>query len=186
MAFMRLPCTYYVGDAGLWVHNTDCAMDVRGAEGNWHGVNNTVDSYVSGLYKLETPTGKASGLFEVEQTGPHNYRVPAGNTTIDIDGFNGTTMLDAKFVEKPSVSPYVNDSNVPSFLREKILKEQQWEIQRYKAVIDDPAVPFNRLDVLTNEPKAVPYFKSLMDQYSVPGSVKVVPTQIPQKIPGQL
>jgi hypothetical protein len=146
--------------------------------------SSAVDSYASGLYKIETPTGKASGLFEVEQTGPYNYRVPAGSTTIDIDGFKGTTMLDAKFVEKPAISPYINESSMPPYLREKILKEQQWEFQRYKAAIDDPAVPFNRLDVLTNEPRAVPYFQSLMDQYNVPGSVKIVPTQIPQKIPG--
>jgi hypothetical protein len=118
---------------------------------------------------------------EVEQTGPLNYRVPAGKTTIDIDGYRGTTMLDAKFVEKPAVSPYIPDSGAPAFLRQKILKEQEWEFERYKAAIDDPAVPFNRLDVLTNEPKAVPYFESLMAQYKVPGTVKVVPTKIPQK-----
>jgi len=133
---------------------------------------------------LETPAGKASGRFEVEQTGPYNYRVPAGNTTIDIDGYNGTTMLDAKFVEKPANSPYVENSNLPSFLRDKNIKEQQWEFERYKAAIDDPVVPFNRPNVLTNEPKAVPYFQSLMDQFKVPGTVKVVPSQIPQKVPG--
>lgn len=92
-------------------------------------------------------------------------------------------MLDAKFVEKPAVSPYVDDSSVPDFLRAKILKEQQHEVQRYNAVIQDPKVPFNSLDILTNEPKAVPYFQSLMDQYQVPGSVKVVDTQVPQIIP---
>ncbi|WP_343828854.1 hemagglutinin repeat-containing protein [Massilia aurea] len=148
------------------------------------GANSSVDSYVSGLYKLETPTGKASGRFEVEQTGPYNYRVPAGNTTIDIDGYKGTTMLDAKFVEKPANSPYIENSNVPSFLRDKIRNEQQWEFERYKAAINDPTVPFNRLEVLTNEPRAVPYFQSLMDQFNTPGTVKVVPTQIPKKVPG--
>jgi len=141
------------------------------------------DDYASKLYRFQTPTGKASGLFEVEQTGPYNYRVPAGNTTIDIDGYQGPTMLDAKFVGKPSASPYVTDSNVPSFLRDKILKEQQSEFLRYKAAIDDPAVPFNRLNVLTNEPKALPYFQSLMDQYKIPGTVKVVPTNVPQSTP---
>lgn len=64
-------------------------------------------------------------MFEVEQTGPYNYRVQGGGTAIDIDGYNGTTMLDAKFVEKPAISPYVEESSVPDFLRTKILKEQQ-------------------------------------------------------------
>jgi hypothetical protein len=97
--------------------------------------------------------------------------------------YQGATMLDAKFVGKPSASPYVTDSNVPSFLRDKILNEQQSEFLRYKAAIDDPAVPFNRLNVLTNEPKALPYFQSLMDQYKIPGTVKVVPTNVPQSTP---
>ena len=34
--------TYYVGDAGVWVHNTNCAMDVPGADGAGRVTNNTV------------------------------------------------------------------------------------------------------------------------------------------------
>ena len=142
-----------------------------------------VDDFVAGLYRIHTPTHKASGRFEVEQTGPYNYRVLGGDTAVDIDGYDGSTMLDAKFVEKPERSPYVDDSRMPEFLRTKIMKEQEHELQRYNALIKDPKVPFDRLNILTNEQRAVPYFQSLMDQLQVPGSVMVVDTKIPQIIP---
>lgn len=95
-------------------------------------------------------------------------------------------MLDAKYIGDPSISPYVDGSNVPSFLRDKILTQQQYEFQRYQSVINDPTVPFDSLNILTNEPGAVSYFQRLLDTYQIPGEVKVVPTNIPQvgpKIP---
>jgi len=143
-----------------------------------------IDAYVSGLPRINTPTTKASGQFEVEQTGPYNYTVPAGDDTIDIDGYDGSTILDAKFVQKPNVSPYVNGSDAPDFVRQIVLEEQQSEFQRFSMAINDPTVPFDSLNILTNEPKAVPYFQSLIDQYQIPGSVTVVPTNIPQILPG--
>jgi hypothetical protein len=139
------------------------------------------DAFAAKLYKFKTPTNKASGKFEVEQTGGYNYRVPAGNTTIDIDGYRGLTILEAKFVEKPLQSPYIGGTNVPPFLRDKILMEQQSEFMRFKAAIDDKSVPFNRLRIVTNDAKAVPYFKELMTRYKIIGEVKVVRTKIPQK-----
>ena len=137
-----------------------------------------LDNYASGLYRKLTPTSTNAGLFEVEQTGKYNYRVVGGGTSIDIDGYRGTTMLEAKYVGDMARSPYVADSGIPAFLREKILKEQQSEFQRFKAVITDPSVPFNRVEVLTNHNDAVPYFRSLLNQYELPGTVRVVPTQV--------
>ncbi|WP_445405333.1 LysM peptidoglycan-binding domain-containing protein [Acinetobacter pittii] len=148
--------------------------------------NSEVENFVANLYRKNTPTHNSAGLFEIEQTGSYNYRVVGGGTAIDIDGYLGTTMLDAKFIEKPMNSPYVEGSKVPEFLRAKIMKEQQYEVQRYKTVIDDQTVPFKRLDILTNEPKAQQYFQNLMDQYNVPGTVKVVKTNIPQVFPKEL
>jgi len=114
----------------------------------------------------------------VEQTGPLNYRVVGGGTAIDADGFNGSTLLDAKYVGDPSISPYVDGSKVPAFLRDKILAQQQYEFARYQAVIADPSVPFDSLNVLTNETSAVPYIQRVFDKYQVPGEVKVVPTNV--------
>jgi hypothetical protein len=145
--------------------------------------NTAVDSYVAGLQTKVTPTSTNAGLFEVEQTGPLNYRVVGGGTAIDADGFEGTSLLDAKYVGDPSISPYVDGSNAPSFLRDMVLVQQQYEFQRYQAVINGPSVPFENLNVLTNEPAAVPYFQRLFEQYQVPGEVQVVPTNIPQTGP---
>jgi hypothetical protein len=116
---------------------------------------------VAGLYTKATPTSTNAGLFEVEQTGPLNYRVTGGGTATDADGYQDTTLLDAKYVGNPANSPYVDGSNVPQFLQDKIDLQQQYEFQRYQAVIADPSVPFNSLNVLTNEPAAVPYFHKL-------------------------
>ena len=145
--------------------------------------NGDVESYVAGLQSKTTPTSTNAGLFEVEQTGPLNYRVTGGGTAIDIDGYNGTTMLDAKYVGDPTISPYVDDSTIPPFLRAKISAQQQYEFERYQAVINDPAVPFDSLNILTNEPSATSYFQRLMDQYQIPGEVKVVETNVPQTGP---
>ncbi|MHB8311533.1 MAG: hypothetical protein ACYDCY_14370, partial [Metallibacterium sp.] len=142
----------------------------------------SVEDYVAGLYAKPTPTSTNAGLFEVEQTGPLNYRVTGGGTAIDADGYQDTMLLDAKYVGNPANSPYVDGSNVPQFLQDKIDLQQQYEFQRYQAVIADPSVPFNSLNVLTNEPAAVPYFQRLMNQYQIPGEVQVVPTNIPQTV----
>jgi hypothetical protein len=147
------------------------------------GKNTDVEGYVSSLYRKTTPTGTPAGLFEVEHAGKHNYRILGGGTAIDIDGYRGQTILEAKHVGDVARSPYVPNSNIPSFLRDKILKEQQYEFQRLQSVINDPTVPFTRVEVLTNHNGAVPYFRELMDRYQVPGVVRVVPTEVPPTWP---
>ncbi|WP_133638228.1 hypothetical protein [Photobacterium lutimaris] len=81
---------------------------------------------------------------------------------------------------KPDRSPYVKDSKILPFLRDKILKEQSYELERLNAVIKDPEVPFNSLEVRTNELLAIPYFQSLIDKYDILGHVKFVETSIKQ------
>jgi len=143
----------------------------------------TVDDYIAGLTTIKTPTNTAANLFEIEQTGPLNYRIVGGGTTIDTDGYLDTALQDAKYVGNASSSPYVDGSAAPPFLRSLILADQQSEFERYGAVIRDPSVPFDSLNVLTNEPAAVPYFQRLLSQYQIPGQVLVAPTSIGQKGP---
>jgi len=145
--------------------------------------HNEVDRYVGGLYWKVTPTATAADLFEVEQTGLYNYRVVGGGVTIDIDGFRGSTILEAKYVGNANRSPYLSGSKAPDFLRDKILRQQEYEFQRFKAVIDDPTVPFSRLDVLTNDAVALPYFRALLNTYNIPGTVLTVPTEVLPSIP---
>ncbi|EPG0528674.1 RHS repeat-associated core domain-containing protein [Vibrio harveyi] len=141
-------------------------------------VSTHIDDYVSRLYSKVTPSNRPANLFEIEQTGPRNYRVFGGGTSIDIDGYEGTVILEAKFVDKKSRSPFIEDSKIPPFLREKIRKEQAHEFERFKAVLKDSEVPFNKLEVRINEPLAKPYFQSLIEKYKIPGHVKVVRTSI--------
>ena len=145
---------------------------------SFFGPTTSVDNYVAGLHRTDTPSSTLYGQFEIEQTGPYNYRAFGGGTSIDIDGYRGTTMQDAKFIGNAEQSPYVSQSDVPSFLREKIFLEQNYEIQRYGAIIADPTNPFKRLEILTNEQKAVPYFSEMLKANNIPGKVKVVPTKI--------
>jgi hypothetical protein len=142
--------------------------------------NSSVDDFVAGLNTKRTPSSRPANLFEIEQTGNLNFTVPGGGTKIDIDGFKGTTILEAKFIDKPGRSPFIEDSKLPPFLREKILKEQRHEFERLNAVIKDPKVPFNQLEVRINDQKGVPFFQSLIDEFQIPGQVKVVNTKIKQ------
>ena len=164
--------------------SADAGIKALTAPNNMAGATGEeVDAYVSGLPRTLTPTSKASGLFEVEQTGPYNYTVPARDDTIDIDGYRGTTIQDAKFVEKPDVSPYINGSNVPDFLRRFALEDQQWEFERFARVINDRAVPSISPEVLTNDSRAVPYFQNLIIRCEIPDTVTVVSTRISQILP---
>jgi hypothetical protein len=140
-----------------------------------------IERYVSGLFSKATPTSKAHNLFEIEQTGPLNYRVVSRNAQVYVDGYTGSAIDEAKFVGNAGSSPFVDGSRVPDLVKALVLQKQQRQFQRLGAIIADPDVPFNKINVLTNHPAAVPYFRNLMDLYSIPGSVTVVPTAIPFK-----
>ena len=140
----------------------------------------SVDNFVEGLTTKKTPSSRKADLFEIEQTGDLNFRVPGGGTKIYIDGYDNKTILEAKFIDKPGRSPFIEDSKIPQFLKDKIRKEQYHEFERLNAVLKDPDVPFNLLEVRINDPKGVPYFQSLVDEFKIPGKVKVVDTEIKQ------
>ena len=97
---------------------------------------------------------------------------------VDIDGFFDTTVLDAKFVDKPNVSPFVPGSDIKPEIRKVIQDKVRNEFRRLSAVIADPAVPFRRLEVRVNDPKAAPFFESLMSEYGIPGAVNIVETGV--------
>ena len=156
---------YFVGESGLWVHNcTPCGL--------------SPDAYVAGLPQKRTPTGGPEDQFEIEQTGPMNYRVPAGNETFDIDGYEGNTILDAKYVGNPGRSPFIHGSKAPSFLREKIRQDQLDEFRRVKVILNDSTNPFTDFEVRTNDSSAAAYFRDLLREQGLPDRVKVVTTEV--------
>jgi RHS repeat-associated protein len=151
---------------------------VEGDGGPDRPVTLTPEQFVSTLRSWPTRTGKASGRFEVEQTGPLNYRVPVGNETFDMDGFEATTIIDAKYVGDPRRSPYVDGSSAPSFLRELVKQDQLDEIRRMQAIVDDPSIPFDSFQIRTNNQGAATYFERLILEREASGSVLVVPTNV--------
>jgi hypothetical protein len=155
-------------------------LPVSGVAGTTERVISKVDDFVAGLSTKRTPLNRPADLFEIEQTGELNFRVSGGGTQVDIDGFTNTTILEAKFIDKPGRSPFIEDSNIPPFIREKIHREQRNEFERLNAVIQDPKVPFNRLEVRINDQRGIPYFQSLIDEFQIPGNVRAVETQIKQ------
>jgi restriction endonuclease fold toxin 2 of polymorphic toxin system len=81
-------------------------------------------------------------------------------------------LLETKLVGPPENSPFVN---VENRIQEGIRHQVREEFARYGAVIRDPASPAIALEVITNEPRAVPFFESLLQEMGIPGEVVVRP-----------
>jgi hypothetical protein len=99
-----------------------------------------------------------------------------GGKKVNADGvsIDPPELMEAKYIDKPKRSPYVDDSECPSYVRENAVKEVTDEFSRYAAVLRDPAVPASALDVIVSDAAAVPFFEALMKQFSIPGRVRVV------------
>ena len=114
-----------------------------------------------------------------------NYTVPTGkivkgkDETFDIDGYQGRTIVDPKHTRNIPRSPYILDSKAPQFLKDKTLEQERNQFRKTKDIIENPDNPFDRLEVRVNDKAIVPYFESLLEEYDIPGEVKVVPTQVP-------
>jgi hypothetical protein len=122
-----------------------------------------------------TPSRTPADRFEIEHTGPVNYRLTGGGESVWTDGFRvgDGTALEAKHVGNPQRSPYVDGSDLPEPVRAAIQADLENELQRYGAVIrSDPHV--RQLEIITNEPRAVPKFEELMQRLGVPGQVRLV------------
>ncbi len=129
------------------------------------------------LQRKQTPTNSQAERYEIQQTGPENIQVQGGGEQVWADGIrpSDSKLLDAKYVKNPDNSPYVPDSNMDEDIRGIINTKTDNEFRRYGAVINDPNTPVTGLEVITNEPRAVPYFQGLMNKYNIPGDVVVKP-----------
>jgi hypothetical protein len=83
--------------------------------------------------------------------------------------------MEAKFIENPANSPYVDNSNVPPFIRTKVQGDIENEFRRYGAVINDQKTPVVKLLVIVNMREAVPFFEKLLRQFNILGTVVVLP-----------
>ena len=119
---------------------------------------------------------KRKGLewdFQRKTCGPVEVLLKGGGEEVWADGpiTSEGLALDAKFVKKPRRSPFINDSNMPYDIRGFINRGVEKEFRRYAAIIRDPSTPVVGLKVVTNDRRAVPYLRSLMDKYHIPGRV---------------
>jgi hypothetical protein len=80
-------------------------------------------------------------------------------------------LFKCKFIIQPDRSPFIEGSQIPNVIREKIVNRVADEFFRYAAVINDPDTPINALEVIINEPSAVPFFQELLRRYRIPGRV---------------
>jgi hypothetical protein len=130
-----------------------------------------------------TPTSAARNRFEIEHTGPNNYRVamedlPDGSAReIWADGIRAEDgfLLDAKHVGNPGSSPYIDGSRAPDFVRDSARSQFEHEVRRYSSLIWDSDAPFRGLEIITNDANAARYFEEVLVRYNVPGRVVVVP-----------
>ncbi len=80
-------------------------------------------------------------------------------------------LLECKFIVQPDRSPFIKDSQIPNFIREKILNSVADEFFRYAAIINDPNTPIKALEVIINNPNAAQFFQELLQQYQIHGRV---------------
>jgi hypothetical protein len=138
--------------------------------------------WVAGLRSVPTSTKTPWGQYQVRVAGPKQYEMPTGDGRLALpDGFRPLdgAIIDAKYMDDPSCSPYNLDnrgnSKVFQPMFENAFVHGNDEFNRYAAVIKDPANHAQFLEVVVNNPKEVPYFQFLMAAQHAPGLVRVVP-----------
>ncbi len=141
------------------------------------GHSASLDDWAANLPTKKTPTNTEKDLYEVAQTGPHNFKLTGGGEQIWADGLDAASgaALEAKFVVNPGRSPFIRGSKAPDFIREKIVGEVTDEFRRYAAVVADVENPILELTVFVNDRRAVPFFEGLMRRFKIPGQILVRP-----------
>jgi len=93
------------------------------------------------------------------------------------DGIDETTNMaqDAKYVDNEGRGLFIEDSNIPPFIRDKIMANLNDDFTLYSQVINDPSNEIKGLEIITNNPNAVSTFEDLMNTHNIPGTVIVKP-----------
>ena len=105
------------------------------------------------------------------------FQISGGGASVWAEGIDEATgvVKDAKYVGNSGRSPFIGDSNIPPFIRDKIMVNLNDEFSRYSQVINDPSNSLQGLEVITNNPNAVSTFEDLMNTHNIPGAVTVIP-----------
>jgi hypothetical protein len=136
-----------------------------------------VENWAKNFPRRNTPGHTVRHRYQIQHCGPEEVRVSGGGSQVWADGLDSQRFLlqETKFIRDPKKSPFVANSNVPAFIRKKVVNQVEDEFARYAAVINDPNTPVTRLEVIVNRPEAVSFFENLLNQYNIPSHVIVKP-----------
>jgi hypothetical protein len=99
-----------------------------------------VDEFVKKLPRIRTPTKSSASQYEIKHTGPYNYKLSGGGATFNIDGYRGSTILDAKHVRTPRSSPYIPGSTCPQVVRDEVANDVRRELAKIRTIIKSGSV----------------------------------------------
>jgi len=136
----------------------------------------TVTEWASQFERRGTPSHSPNYQYQIKFAGTQEILVQGGGEKIWADGIRVKDgfLLECKFIIKADRSPFIEGSQIPDFIREKIVNRVADEFFRYAAVINDPNTPINALEVIINESSAAPFFQKLLRRYRIPGRVVVL------------
>jgi hypothetical protein len=134
-----------------------------------------IDAFVKKLPRKATPTGKPADLYEIKHAGPYNYELSGGGVKFEIDGYRGSTILEAKHVDKPNSSPYVPGSTCPAPVRASILADTRDRLKKAATIIRSGSTPFKSIEIVTNTPESKALFEKMLREIGLPGTVRVAP-----------
>ena len=132
-----------------------------------------VEEYIAKCPRRNTPTKTAANRYEIAHTGPYNYVVAVRDAEFAIDGYRGTTILEAKHTGDIKSSPYVPGSTCYEPVRAKILNEARDELKRVRTIIRSSETPFKSIEIITNTPESKALFETLLKESGVPGTVRL-------------
>ena len=132
-----------------------------------------VEEYIAKCRKMPTPARTAANWYEIAHTGPHNYRVSGGGAKFDIDGYEGTTILEAKHAGDVESSPYIPGSSCPDTVRASILDKTRKELETMRTIIRSGETPFKAVEIITNTPDSKVLFERMLKESGVPGTVRL-------------
>ena len=153
--------------------NAKSARDLARAANARHLVE--IDEFVKKSPRKATPTRTPADAYEIKHTGPYNYELSGGGVTYEIDGYRGSTILEAKYVDKPSSSPYVPGSTCPEKVRASILTDTRNRLNKAATIIKSGSTPFKSVEIITNTPGSKALFEKMLREIGLPGTVRLAP-----------
>jgi hypothetical protein len=132
-----------------------------------------VEAYIVKCPRTPTPTTTAFNQYEIAHTGPHNYVIFGGGAQFEIDGYQGTTILEAKHAGDLKSSPYIPGSSCAEAVRNHILEDVRDELRRTRTIIQSGETPFKSIEIITNTPQSKALFEGILKEVGVPGSVRL-------------